>query len=42
VYISNATPDEIARLFDDRIASRLVAGTAFEVAGPDRRVKTEV
>lgn len=37
VYITNARPEELADLFDDRIASRLTAGTVFELEGKDRR-----
>lgn len=37
ILISNLGPDEIANLYDDRIASRCVAGTRVEVKGIDRR-----
>ncbi|HEX4129733.1 MAG TPA: hypothetical protein VHZ24_06800 [Pirellulales bacterium] len=37
IYISNVTPTRIAELFDDRIASRLLCGTCFELLGTDRR-----
>jgi len=38
VYISNCEPGRIATLYDERIASRLLCGTHFELAGPDRRM----
>lgn len=38
VYLSNAGLDEIAALYDDRIASRLAGGTVFELTGPDQRI----
>lgn len=37
VYISNCQPSEIQSLFDDRVASRLLCGTSFELTGDDRR-----
>lgn len=37
IYISNLTPDHLAELYDDRIASRLTSGTVFELNGADRR-----
>ncbi len=37
VYISNLAPADLPELFDDRIVSRLLAGTVFELAGDDRR-----
>jgi len=37
IYISNLTPDQLPDVYDDRIASRLLAGTVFELTGPDRR-----
>ena len=39
VVISNLTLEALAKLYDDRVSSRLAAGTVIEVAGPDRRVK---
>lgn len=41
IYLSNVSPDAIARLYDDRIASRLCAGTVFECVGVDRRIAGE-
>lgn len=38
VYISNLDLDGIARVYDDRIASRLAQGTVIQTAGHDRRV----
>jgi len=37
VYISNLLPDRIADVYDDRIGSRILCGTWFELTGPDRR-----
>lgn len=37
LYIGNVAPKELASVFDDRIASRLLAGTQFELTGEDRR-----
>ena len=39
VYISNLSPAELAKLFDDRIASRLTAGSVLKLTGPDRRME---
>jgi hypothetical protein len=36
---TNLTLDEIARVFDDRIASRLAGGYVLAMGGPDRRLK---
>lgn len=38
VVVSNHQLDDLARLYDDRIASRLAAGTVVEVGGKDRRL----
>ena len=38
IYITNLDPGELADLYDDRVASRLMAGTHFELKGADRRV----
>ena len=38
VFISNLNLEGIAGVYDDRIASRLGAGTALELSGPDRRL----
>lgn len=40
VYISNLTPKQIADVYDDRIASRILCGSWFELTGPDRRMTT--
>ena len=37
IYISNLKPDDLPKLYDDRLVSRLLAGTVFELTGPDRR-----
>src|SRR5262249_12878111 len=38
ICISNLNLDEIKNVYDDRIASRLAAGTVFELLGEDRRL----
>jgi hypothetical protein len=38
VVISNLELDRVAAIYDDRISSRLVAGTVFEFTGKDRRL----
>jgi hypothetical protein len=38
IVISNHGLDEIARLYDDRVASRLAAGTVVKLEGADRRL----
>jgi len=38
VVLSNMDPQQIARLYDDRIASRLAGGTVVCLDGPDRRL----
>lgn len=38
VFISNLSLDELAKVYDDRIASRLAAGTVIQFAGEDRRL----
>lgn len=37
IYISNLTPDELVKLYDQRIYSRITCGTIFELTGTDRR-----
>ncbi len=37
MYISNLSPAELADLFDDRIVSRLTAGSVLKLTGPDQR-----
>lgn len=41
VVISNLAVSDLARVYDDRIASRLAAGTVFEVEGEDRRLSDQ-
>lgn len=38
ILVSNHDADRIARVYDERIASRCQAGTVVELAGRDRRV----
>lgn len=38
VVVSNLYLDELAKVYDDRLTSRLAAGTAFGLFGSDRRV----
>ncbi len=38
VVVSNLTLEALARVYDDRVVSRLAAGTVVEMAGRDRRV----
>jgi chromosomal replication initiation ATPase DnaA len=38
IYISNVAPEAIAKLYDDRIASRVLSGTCFHLQGADRRL----
>lgn len=37
VYVSNLDAQELARLFDDRVADRLLCGTKHELGGKSRR-----
>ncbi len=37
VYVSNLPPDAIRGKYDDRIASRILCGTLYELTGVDRR-----
>lgn len=37
VYVSNLSPSELARVYDDRIASRVCCGTIFKLDDRDRR-----
>lgn len=37
MFVSNLSPEELARLYDERIASRLCSGTVLETVG-DRRM----
>jgi hypothetical protein len=38
IITSNRGPSELAEIYDERIVSRLMAGTLIEVTGPDRRL----
>lgn len=38
IYISNLDPNEICRVYDDRVASRMLCGTWFKLDGTDRRM----
>lgn len=38
VYISNLTMKQIPEFYDDRIASRMLCGTIYEMTGPDQRI----
>lgn len=40
IYVSNLTAAELPAAYDDRIASRLLCGTWYELTGPDRRFAT--
>jgi DNA replication protein DnaC len=39
IYVSNLAPKDLAKLYDDRIASRVLSGTVFKLDGKDRRQK---
>lgn len=39
IYISNVPAKGLGGIYDDRIVSRLLAGTVFHLDGDDRRVK---
>jgi DNA replication protein DnaC len=38
ILISNTAPEDIANIFDDRVASRALCGTVVELNGADRRI----
>lgn len=38
IYIANLGPAAITKIYDDRVSSRLCAGTVFELDGEDRRL----
>lgn len=38
IYIANLAPAALARCYDDRIASRILCGSIFELSGNDRRM----
>ncbi len=38
IVTSNLEPKEIERAYDDRVASRILAGTVYHVGGDDRRI----
>ena len=37
IYTSNCSPEELQAVYDDRICSRVLCGTVFELVGDDRR-----
>ncbi len=37
IYLSNLPPSELVGMFDDRVVSRLTAGTVYKLSGNDRR-----
>ncbi len=39
IYISNLGLEELGQVYDDRVASRLAAGTVFKLESRDRRLK---
>lgn len=39
IVTSNLDPVEIEKAYDDRVASRILAGTVYHVAGDDRRIR---
>lgn len=39
VVTSNLSPSEVSRAYDDRVASRILAGTVFRLDGADRRMR---
>jgi len=40
VYTSNLSPNQLAEIYDDRIASRICRGTRIEFGGADRRMES--
>lgn len=38
IYTSNVDPQRLRAIYDDRVASRMLAGTIIEVTGADRRI----
>jgi DNA replication protein DnaC len=38
VYITNQRPEDLAALYGDRTASRMLCGTVFQLGGDDRRL----
>ena len=38
VIIGNFTPKELSKIYDDRISSRVVSGTVYQMVGEDRRM----
>ena len=41
IYLSNLRITELAKIYDDRVASRLASGTVLELEGPDRRIHNQ-
>ncbi|KKM63048.1 hypothetical protein LCGC14_1515430, partial [marine sediment metagenome] len=37
IYLSNHGPEEIERIYDERLQSRLTSGTVYELVDRDRR-----
>lgn len=40
IYTSNVAPDKLHTVYDGRVASRMLAGTAIHLTGKDRRIET--
>jgi len=40
IYISNLKRDQVAEVYDDRIASRILCGTTYHLDGRDRRASS--
>lgn len=38
IWVSNLSPKELERVYDERIVSRLCCGTVLQVVGPDQRM----
>ncbi|HWB14487.1 MAG TPA: AAA family ATPase [Pirellulales bacterium] len=38
IYVSNLSPEEFCKVYDDRIKSRVLCGSKFELDGRDRRL----
>jgi predicted ATPase len=39
IYTGNLAPEDLHKVYDARIASRMTEGTVIELAGPDRRLQ---
>lgn len=42
IYTGNIPPKELAAIYDDRLASRILRGTVIQYGGEDRRLKETV